>query len=441
MHIDVRSEIDPLELVVTSRPGHEFDHMVPENLEAWRTGPDGRPVPNPDYLQFDDLVLRSALQREHRTLEEVVRAATDDAGQVDVRTLLATALGEPEAREEAIAESLELEQRHYGVGEAPRREARSVLRALDATRLAEALVSGREPEAGRAVLRWPLPNMLFARDLAAAVGDALVPSYAATPARSRDMALMRLIVRHHPLLSRAPRIDLADDGPLDGRDDPNAEPVTFEAGDLQVLAPGVVLVGVGTRTTMRAVERLAARLHEHGVETVLACQLPRRRAAMHMDTLFTRIDTDACLVYPPLYAEPERLGIRIQRLTPAGRQDAGSDLLEVLRAEGIELEPIPCGGADPVAQAREQWSDGANAFALAPGVVVCYGRNERTLRELSARGWEIVEPAHFVANAVRYTQRPGHRVAVRLFGHELVRGRGGPRCLTLPLRRASSGAG
>ena len=112
-------------------------------------------------------------------------------------------------------------------------------------------------------------------------------------------------------------------------------------------------------------------------------------------------------------------------------------LLDALNLVGVELTPVYCGGDDPVSQAREQWSDGANAFAIAPGVIVCYARNERTLKELNRAGYEVMEPSAFIRNAALYMSQQS-RIAIALPGHELVRGRGGPRCLTMPLRRRES---
>ncbi|MCB9727500.1 MAG: hypothetical protein H6744_02270 [Deltaproteobacteria bacterium] len=433
LDVQVQSEVAPLELVMTSAPGREFDQMLPENLERYRPGPGGQPVVNPDYLLFDDLVLTGALQAEHSGLVRVLRAVTGDRGQLDFRQLLAGALADPVARDEALTGVLRLEADLYGLDAKQARAARASLDGFDAPTLAEALLSGRHPETGEPLLRWPAPNALFARDLAAAVGGALVLTYGAEPGRRRDMMLMRSVVRHHPLLRDVPRIDIADQGPI--RPD-GAPPATLEGGDIQVMSDQVVLIGVGLRTTLAAAERLAARLHERGVTHVLACEMPRRRAAMHIDTLFTRIDRGQCLIYPPLLLAPAALGVRIHMLTPDGPQHAGDHLLDALASVGVELEPIFCGGDDPTVQAREQWSDGANAFALAPGVIVSYGRNERTLRELNAHGYEILDVDRFVANANLYVRTPGRRVVVALPGHELVRGRGGPRCLTLPLRRA-----
>ncbi len=436
LRISNRSEIAPLEVIVTSPPGIEFEFMLPHNLERFVPAPGGGVVPNKDYLLFDDLVLLSAMQAEHAQLTAVLRAVVGDTNHATFRDLLAGTLYDDQARADVIEDVLVLEQELYGVPDDQLRASRAGLLRLEPTALAEALLSGREPRSRRRLLRWPAPNTLFARDLGAAAGDAIIVTHAAEPARRRDMRLSRAVFTHHPLFRDTPKIDIAHDGPLRA---PGQPAVTLEAGDIQVLSDRVALVGIGVRTTLTAARRLARHLFARGFEVLLACEMPRTRAAMHIDTLFTQIDHDHCLIYPPLFRDPGSVGARVYQLTPEGdgvaERVVGSNLLTALADVGLRLEPILCGGEDPITQAREQWSDGANAFAVAPGVIITYGRNEVTLRELNRAGYEIVEPPQFVRNASLY-MRPDHRpVAVALQGHELVRGRGGPRCLTLPLRR------
>ena len=434
--IQVHSEITPLECVVVSPPGREFDLMVPENLERYRLNTQGAPVPSEDYLLFDDLVLLPELAREHAQLVRVLEAMTGPGGVLAWRDLLIQTLGDAHVRDQAIDRCLELEAKLYPRDGRPR--IREVLASLDATQLAEALLSGRAPATGDRLFQWPAPNTLFARDLAAAVGDAVVMTYAAEPARGREMLLTRLILRHHPRFAAVDKLDIGEDAR--GR-----AGLSIEGGDVQVLSDRVVLVGVGIRTPLAAVERLAPLLFERGVEVVLGYEMPRRRASMHIDTLFTRIDEGRCLIYPPLVEAPDRVGARLHLFTPGPspgggatggvvHRDGGDDLLAGLRRVGIDLEPVFCGGDDPTHQMREQWSDGANAFALAPGVILSYGRNHRTLRELNKVGYEVVSPERFMENALYFVSQ-GHKVVIALGGHGLVRGRGGPRCLTLPLRR------
>ncbi len=428
--LSVRGEVLPLELIVTSPPSVEFDRMEPANLERFRQSASGELEENPDYLLFDDLVLLSALRAEHRQLTEVIEAVVGEHGHYTFRHLLASTLHRDQVRADVIAETLALEAELYGADAQTLEHSRGRLEGLDATRLADALITGRIPHDAEPVLRWPLPNVLFARDLAAVCGEAIVLTYAARPARRRDMLLSRTIFTHHPLLEAVPKVDIGAVGEPSG-----GPPVTLEGGDVQVISEDVVVVGVGDRTTMSAVERLAPALFARGFSVVLGCELPKSRSAMHLDTVFTRIDEERCLIFPPMVDDPQSMGIAIHRFRPGAVEDAGHDLLAELSRCGVPLEPVRCGGDDPVQQRREQWSDGANAFALAPGVIVTYARNTHTLRELNRVGYEIVEPAAFVRNAALYLTEQ-RKIAVALRGHELVRGRGGPRCLTLPLSRS-----
>lgn len=426
--IGVRSEISPLELVVTSPPGDEFDLMVPENLERHRHTDDGKLVKSRDYLLFDDLVLRSAMQSEHARLVDIIRAVTGREGHITWRQLLVETLGRPEARAEAIERSLALEGRLYGVDDRSLGAIQARLQTLDAPRLTAAFVTGRDPNDAMQLFRWPSPNALFARDLCAVAGDGIVLTYAAEPARGREMLLSRVIMRHHRLFRDVPKLDIGIDGV-------GQAGLSVEGGDIQVMSSRVAVIGVGIRTTLEASRRLAPLLLAQGFEVVLAYEMPRRRAAMHLDTLFTRIDAGHCLIYPPMVNDAEGVGAKVHRFTSAGHEEAGTDLLRALADVGVALLPVYCGGSDPIAQQREQWSDGANAFALAPGIIICYGRNPATLRELNRAGYEVVEPERFVDNALYYVAE-GRKVVAALRGHELVRGRGGPRCLTMPLRRA-----
>jgi arginine deiminase len=426
--IGVQSEHTPLACVVTHPPGREFDLMVPANLRPHLVALDASLVDNPDYLLFDDLVLLRGMQAEHQQLVSVLQAVTGPIGHITFRELLVGALADPKVRAEVVEGSLGIERSIYSRSDADLEHARRVMGRLDVTSLTDALITGYSRYDATPLLKWPVPNLVFARDLAAIVNQCIVLTRAATSARARDMLLARAVFTHHPLFAAHDRIDLGDD-----------PAITLEGGDIQVLNERLVLVGISERTTRAAVERLAPELFARGVDVVLACLLPKGRSMMHLDTVFTRIDRGRCLLHPPIIEAPEALGIEIGRLDRRGQRGVGRNLLTALAAEGLELEPIWCGGQDPIAQTREQWSDGANAFALAPGVVIGYARNERTLGELSRVGYRIETPDGFIANAGLYTGGQGGPVAVALGGHELVRGRGGPRCLTLPILRKVTG--
>ena len=166
--------------------------------------------------------------------------------------------------------------------------------------------------------------------------------------------------------------------------------------------------------------------------------LPRRRAYMHLDTVFTPVDRDACLVHAPVMlpgSSEEAHVYEFDLHAPDPHPVARPDLLSALNARGLDLEPIRCGGWDLVDQQREQWTDGANAFALAPGVITLYDRNLRTIEELDRHGFAIRTAEELLEAESPLDVERGQRICVTLPSHELSRARGGPHCLTHPLQR------
>lgn len=435
------SETAPLRACVTCAPGDEFDRMAPHHVEPGHAGPDGRWRDNPDYLLFDDLVLLPQLQAEHAQLAAVVRAVTGPKHSHDLRRLLQDVLAKPAVAMEIVRDVLELE-RQWGRPAAVLDDLRGRLLDLPSVELAAALLSGADPHTGDDLLAWPMPNWLFARDLWAVVGDAVVVGYPRPRARKRDGVLARALLRHHPLLRDLPRLDIRAGGPALAADE-DAELRCIEGGDVLVVAPDIVLVGIGVRTTLPAAQALAALLQARGVRHVLGVHLPLRRGTMHLDTLFTLIDRNACLLHAPAFDARTPVADRVRvvdllapdREGAAGERGLGCDLPALLGERGLPLEVVVCGDGDPRAAAREQWADGANAFCLGPGRIVLYGRNTQTLRALNRAGFEVVMPEAFVANADLYMAGE-RRLVVALTGSELSRGRGGPRCLTLPVARA-----
>lgn len=424
------SETAPLTACITCAPGDEFDCMAPHHIEALLRGARGLYQPNPDYLLFDDLVLLPHLQAEHAQLVDVIRAVTGREGCLDLRTMLGRVVAERGVASDVIEEVLELEGQ---CGTAPPVLARTRRRLLElgAAELVQALVTGTDPETGFDLLRWPMPNWMFARDCWAVVGEAIVVGYPRLNARKRDGILARALLRHHPRLQQAPRIDVrAGQGPQ------ATDELSVEGGDILVLSRDIVLIGIGARTTWTAALAIGSALRERGVRHVLGVLIPERRATMHLDTLVTLVDQGLCLMHLPAFLAGSEAADRVRIVDLAQpERDLGCDLAGVLGDLGLELHTVICGDGDARAAAREQWTDGANAFALGPGRIVLYGRNTWTLRALNRAGFEVMTPEQFVPNAdlLMSGQR---RVVVALTGSELSRGRGGPRCLTLPVARA-----
>jgi len=218
---------------------------------------------------------------------------------------------------------------------------------------------------------------------------------------------------------------------------------TLEGGDVLVLRSDLLAIGYSERTERTTIERLAEGLkaQRSPVKRLFVVAIPPARSTMHLDTVFTVISKDECLVYAPMILAGGTEEADVYQCDLTRREIAwtsGKDLLTSLKAQGLDLAPVRCGGDDPIAERREQWTDGANAFALAPGIILVYDRNVRTAEELARAGYRIVDEADLLLGRDELDLRKG-KCAVRLAAHELSRARGGPRCMAMPLVREDLG--
>jgi len=421
--LNVYSEIGRLREVIVHAPGREVDCMPPELMRQ---------------LLFDDIIHGARARQEHGQFVAILEAWGVSA--LDVQDLLRQAIdASGDGGRGLVDEVGDLEDVDPAAIED--------LRALDSPALAAALVEGliAPPEVMEPDYLFrlpPLPNLIFSRDAQAVIGDGVVIAAMSSRARQREPLLGRYVFRNHPRL-RTERIlaDFLVRRP--GRGNRPAFKPTLEGGDVLVFEEGVVLVGVSERTTERAVDILAERLRAlETFHTLILVPLPRSRSVMHLDTIFTRISADECLVHAPMVLPdgPETLSvIRIDLRQPGDWGRRHPSLLDALRTLGIDLRPITCGGAgDYIRQAREQWTDGANSFAVAPGVLLLYSRNEGTAAELARSGYEVLAASELeYAPDGRCVHRfaEGRKYAILLPSEELSRARGGPRCMTMPLVR------
>jgi arginine deiminase len=418
--VHVTSEIGRLRKVLLHGPGCEVDRMVPAMMED---------------LLFDDILYGDRAREEHAVFRRVLQLLGIEL--VEASDLLREALGRPEARAWLFDVLLE---------DIPR-SLRELLESQSDDELAESMVCGirQEPdhrgvEVDDLYRLAPLPNYCFQRDPQIILGDGVIFSSMAAPARHREPLLSRLIFRFHPGYADTPvildPIRLSREHPLFvGARHPH-----IEGGDLLVLSPDVVAVGCSERTNHTAIQQLARTLarQDGGPRWLLEVRLPRRRAYMHLDTLITQVDGDAALVYPPVIldqgrerAEVAEYDLHAEDPVPESRDD----LLGSLAARGIGLSPIRCGGSDPVHQQREQWTDGSNALALAPGVLALYDRNVRTAEELDRHGYRIVSATDLLLGREELSLDHPGRTCILLSSHEISRARGGPHCLSHPLVR------
>jgi arginine deiminase len=422
MPIQVNSEIGRLRRVLVHRPGREIDWMVPAMMES---------------LLFDDILDGDEAREEHDLFSQMLRQAGVEV--LEAQDLLADVLANPDPRKRLLGE-LEAE---YGVPFSLVRR----LEELTPQALASALVEGiRAPaeisDAGR--LQFfelnPVPNYFFQRDPQVVMGNRLVVSSMATGAREREPLLARAIFEHHPALSGTAGLFEIDVPPSGApQHNPHFPYPNLEGGDLLVVSPEIVLVGLSERTNRRGIETLAEylRREETSFRHLIMVELPRRRSYMHLDTVFTLIDRNLCLAYLPVIqpggpesAHVYSVDLYAKELTFTLRPS----LLSVLKDLGVDLEVVACGGAkEAIYQQREQWTDGANAFALAPGLILLYRRNHKTMEELARRGWRILRDEDVVAG--NDDLLGGGPAVISLCSNELSRARGGPRCMTMPIER------
>lgn len=428
IQLSVFSETARLKQVVVHKPGPEVDLMVPGMMEK---------------LLFDDILYGDHARREHGQFRQVLARVADEV--LDIQDLFVEALQEPGVKL-AFVEDL---RRLVGLPD----ETCNFLRDMQPAETACSVIGGVPWDDMPGHTSWeeefdyrirPNPNLLFMRDPASVIGDGYSVNSMATWAREREPLILSYVFRHHPRLRHHTDHDKWFDQVTPLVRGEIKAPVSLEGGDILVLSHKVLAVGCSERTSADAIHLLAESLRAHRAEDpasfdhLLMVLMPKKRSAMHLDTIFTRTSEDECLVYPPYFMEGSRelLNVTAIDLRHAElRMSTQSSLLKSLKAVGIDLKPIFCGGDDPILQQREQWTDGANAFCLAPGVITSYGRNIATAEALDRAGYRVLAAEAVLADP-DLDLLDGAKYLVQLEAGELSRARGGPRCMTMPLSRA-----
>jgi arginine deiminase len=398
------SEVGVLRTVMLHRPGPELKRLTPRNN---------------DKLLFDGIPWVSRAQDEHDAFAQALRDR--DVEVLYLTDLLTETLQSAEAREQAIAGAMA----NLHLGDTLRTYLSSALRDQSPEELSLFLTAGvrnDEVRGGHGLVTSllthddfvidPLPNLLFTRDSSVWVRDRVAITSLAMPARERETQLTELIYTRHPRFKGTPTIH-------------GWQREYVEGGDVLLLAPGVIAVGVGERTTPAGAERLARQVFGADLaHTVLAVPIAQQRATMHLDTVCTMVDVDKIVMYPNVadWLTAYAVTVRDRPGDPSGTSDADL-VLEVADAQPFlvaaakamsidTLHQIDT-GLDPVTAEREQWDDGNNTLAISPRVAVAYERNIETNTRLEEAGIEVVAIA----------------------GSELGSGRGGPRCMSCPVRR------
>lgn len=403
--IHVTSEIGTLRTVMLKRPGKEVENLVPEFLQR---------------LLFDDIPYLPIIQREHDYFAETLKNRGIEV--LYLEKLVTEAISNTEIKKQFVDDILR--ESHANVNGAAK-VLRDYLLSFPTVEMVDKIMSGvlkKEIEASRKTHLYelmedhypfyldPMPNLYFTRDPAASIGNGLSINKMREPARRRESLFMEYIIQHHPRFA--------------GHDIPvwldRDYEFPIEGGDELILNDEVIAIGVSSRTSARAIEKLALNLFKKNssFKKVLAVEIPKCRAFMHLDTVFTMVDHDKFTIHPAIQGPQGNMNVYIlekgpdeEHVTISHRSNLQEALKEALKLS--ELILIPCGGGDEIASSREQWNDGSNTLAIAPGVVVTYDRNYISNDLLRQYGIEVIE----------------------VLSSELSRGRGGPRCMSMPIIR------
>ncbi len=405
MPIQVRSEVGALKRVMLHRPGRELERLIPGDLER---------------LLFDDIPYLKTAQQEHDLFAGVLRS--NDVEVVYLEDLMAETLRYSPGLKEQFVDEFIRDGGTVARQEAPwlreyllaiSDEKELVEKTMAGVHMAEIGHTGQNPLVDRVrgksrFVLDPIPNLYFTRDPFACIGNGVSINHMYSRTRCRETIYGKYIMAAHPdFKGRVPAYYRRDDL------------FSIEGGDILNLSSRVLAVGLSQRTTPEAVETLARRIFEDEqaqVETILAIDIPNLRAYMHLDTVLTQVDTDKFIVYPGILGN-----LRIYEICRGDRPqslhvaelDNGLALALATHLGLDKITLIHCGGGDRVAADREQWNDGSNTLAIAPGKVVVYDRNNVTNQILRENGVTVLEIA----------------------SSELSRGRGGPRCMSMPLVR------
>ena len=396
------SEIGRLKKVMLHRPGMELENLMPEYLEQ---------------LLFDDIPYLKEAQREHDAFADCLRSQGVEV--VYLLDLVAESITDDEVRQDFVRQFLNesgvRDDRTRNVltdylsGMSDREMVATMMAGIRKSQLR--LQSGKLGDYLNAMENEypfavdPMPNLYFTRDPFATIGTGVSIHKMHTATRNRETLFGKMIFEHHPAYRNAPR--WYDRGQVS----------SLEGGDILVLSPEVLAVGISQRTREDSIDTLAETVLSQSktFKKVLAFNIPKTRSFMHLDTVFTMVDRDKFTVHPNILSSMTVFVMELDENRKMKiRQEDGrlEDILkEHLQLDHVKL--IPCGRGSEIDAAREQWSDGSNTLAIGPGEVVVYSRNYVTNRSLEEEGIRI----HTIPCA------------------ELSRGRGGPRCMSMPLWR------
>lgn len=403
--INITSEIGRLRTVILKRPSKEIENITPEYMKN---------------LLFDDIPYLPIIQDEHDYFSNVLKDYGTEVLYLD--DLVAESLTNDEVKNSFIDSILIESNFKYNYVFSTIKDyllslstKNLVLKVMEGIRKDELKFNRRSNLQSLAEKHYPfyldpMPNLYFTRDPAACIANGISINRMKEPVRRRESMFIKYIIEHHPLFT-SHHIPI-----WFNRDNQ----FSLEGGDQLVLSKEVVAIGISERSTPTAIESIAHNLFKNqaSINKVIAIEIPKTRAFMHLDTVFTMVDYNKFIIHPEIKNANDEIstfilekGSDLDTIKISQRNKLDHVLKEVLGLDEVVL--IPCGGGDKISAPREQWSDGSNTLAIEPGVLICYDRNYVSNELLREHGVKVIE----------------------IKSSELSRGRGGPRCMSMPIFR------
>ena len=373
MKPEIFSEIGPLEKVFVYSPGEEHNLVAPSDIQPF-IFKDGQIIENENFLLFDDIIDLKLAQKQHKIFRDIINFYKEDSC-IDIRLYL-----------------------------------NEIGSKIDITN------------------QYPLINLMYTRDIAVIVDKSILLTKSNSVVRREENLIADYIFKNHSLFQDCNIIDFKEIG----------QGLSLEGGDVFVLNENTVLIGISERTSKEAINILIPYLFDEGFEYVVAINLPKKRAMMHLDTIFTQISKNEVILFNQDNSIDNLdvyLSSKNDNTKELYKQDC--DILELLKTLGIDLSVVSCGGDNDNFQLREQLTDGANSFTLESGKIIMYNCNYKTIEELEKKGYKHITSQLFKDDIHSFEKilRSNSKVVISIDGSELVKGRGGPRCMTLPIKR------
>ncbi len=407
--LNVTSEIGKLNAVITHTPGDELENMTPQNAEK---------------ALYSDILNLAVASKEYNLFKGALEKHTKT---FEIKELLEDILKKDCIKKELIDRVCKNENIEH---------LKHILLSLSYTELAETLIRGlKSPKYTlteyisneRFAIR-PLHNFFFTRDASISIGNNVLISKMASKVREREALIMEMIFNHSTIINvnKTYNANLLDN-------------LTIEGGDLLIISENVLCIGMGERTTSQGIDFLIEHFKKENREMhIIVQELPKEpESFIHLDMIFTILDTHDCMVYEPVIMDHKYRTIELS-IKESGEViiSEADNIVDALNNLGFSFKPILCGGTqDSWFQEREQWHSGANFFALAPGKILGYARNSHTIDELEKNGYKVIKAIDLIENDMDLTEIKKYVITIP--GSELARGGGGCRCMTMPINRDS----